>query len=169
MADAQVIAVTADPPWLPSGSRAEVWAGDDCHPPDPVIIVRLLLTTPEAADPPQFFCVPTSKGLDLPSRFLGDGHDRLPPARGLAALAGDVLGTSEVETRCVGYVRNVVPRPAHDYAHPVPFAAVPVFAAVNASQPVTRGEWITADDGAAQLATRHWWPIVEAHLGRPKG
>lgn len=125
------------------GSSADVWAGENCAPAEPAIIVRPLLTKRGSSGRPEFFCVPTGRGLDLPTRFLGAGDERALPSEGLALVADDVLGDSEVSTRCVGYVRNVVPTPTDDYSHPTPWAHVPVFVAVGAAQPVVDGEWIT--------------------------
>jgi len=165
MTDEHLIATTQEAPWLPQGSSAEVWVGEDCVLAEPAIIVRLLLTKRGSSRRPEFFCLPTGKGLDLPTRFLGTAHERALPSEGLALLAHDVLGNSEIATRCAGYVRNVVPTPTSDYPHPTPWAHVPVFLAVDATEPVVDGEWITLNRARAELSTRHWWPIVEHHLG----
>lgn len=164
MTDEHLVATTPEAPWLPPGSSAEVWAGEDCAPAEPVIIVRLLLSKRGPSGHPEFFCVPTGRGLDLPTRFLGAGDDRALPSEGLALLAHDVLGRSEISTRCVGYVRNVVPTPTDGYPHPTPWAHVPVFVTAEATRPVVDGEWITLDRARAGLTTRHWWRIVERHL-----
>lgn len=165
MTGAQLIATTPEAPWLPTGSSAEVWAGEDCAAAEPVIIVRLLLTQSSASGAAEFFCVPTARGLDLPTRFLGVAPEREGPSDGLAALVREVLGLNEVATRCVGYVRNVVPEPDGNYPHPAPWAHVPVFEAVAADvQPVVAGEWVELDQGRTELPARHWWPIVEHHL-----
>lgn len=164
MTDEHLIATTAEAPWLPAGSSAEVWAGEDCALAEPAIIVRLLLTERGPCRRPKFFCVPTGKGLDLPTRFLGSGRERVPLSEGLTTLIHDVLGNTEIATRCAGYVRNVVPTPTDDYPHPTPWAHVPVFLAVDAAEPVVDGEWIMLDRARTELASRHWWPIVEHHL-----
>lgn len=164
MTKARLIATTADAPWLPPGSSAEVWLGEDCAPAESVIIVRLLLTRRGPAGDPEFFCVSTDKGLDLPTRFLGAGRERVPASEGLALLAYDVLGDSEIATRCAGYVRNVVPTPTADYPHPTPWAHVPVYVAVDPVRPVVDGEWVTLDRARTELTARHWWPVVERHL-----
>ena len=166
MTDERLIATTQEAAWLPPGSSAEVWAGEDCAVAEPAIIVRLLLTKRGSSGRPEFFCLPTAKGLDLPTRFLGSGHERALPSEGLALLADDVLGNSEVATRCAGYVRNVVPTPTDDYPHPTPWAHVPVFLVVGAAEPVVAGEWITLNRARVELTTRHWWPIVEHHLNK---
>lgn len=164
MPDEHLIATTPRAPWLPPGSSAEVWAGDDCAVAVPAIIVRLLLTKWPAYGDPRFFCVPTAKGLDLPTRLLGSDQERGRPSAGLAPLLYDVFGGSEVVTRCVGYVRNVVPHPDTDYPHPTPWAHVPVFVAMDAVEPIVDGEWITLERGRRELRPRHWWPIVDNHL-----
>lgn len=108
--------------------------------------------------------MPTAKGPDLPTRHLGVDHERSHPSQGLALLALDVLGYSEVATRCVGYVRNVVPEPDDKYPHPTPWAHVPVFTAMTAADPIVDGQWITLNRGKGELQSRHWWPIVQNHL-----
>lgn len=160
-----LIASTPDAAWLPPGSIAEVWAGQDCMPPEPAIIVRLLLTRPgtDAASWEQFFCVPTAKGLDLPTLFLGRGSARMTIQQGLDALCRDVCGTA-VPLKCVGFVRNVVPAPDASYPHPTPHAHVPVFVPRSASAPTATGTWVDVVSGVPDLADRHWWPIVEHHL-----
>ncbi|MDF8262958.1 NUDIX hydrolase [Luteipulveratus flavus] len=168
MTEAQLIVTTLDAPWLPSGSTAEVWAGDDCSLPEPAVIVRLLLTRTAGASEPEFFCVETVKGMDLPTRFLGPADARERPAYGIARLAEDVFGRPDVTTRCIGYVRNVVPRPDASYPHPTPYAHVLVLLATQAAEPVVAGDWVTLERGRAELTTRHWWPIVDHHLaGQP--
>jgi hypothetical protein len=163
--EAQLIATTPEAPWLPPGSSAEVWVGEGCAAAEPVIIVRLLLTRRNASDSAEFFCVPTARGLDLPTRFLGVDSERERASDGLARLVHEVLGLSEVATRCVGYVRNVVPAPDGEYPHPTPRAHVPVFVPVTAdAQPVMDGEWVALDRGRTELEARHWWPIVEHYL-----
>jgi hypothetical protein len=164
MTDGRLIAVTPEARWLPPGSVAEVWAGGDCAAAGPAIIVRLLVTQPDATGRARFFCVPTAKGLDLPTRFLGADDERAHPSEGLAHLAREVLGRNDVATRCAGYVRNVVPRPDSSYPHPTPWACVPVFVATDPDMPVVDGEWVTLQRGRAELPSRHWWPIVEHHL-----
>lgn len=164
MTEAELIATTPEAPWLPPDSTAEVWAGKDCRVPEPVIIVRLLVTRSGANGHPEFFCVPTAKGADLPTQFLGAGPEREDPSDGLGRLVEEVLGR-EISSRCIGYVRNVVPNPDDTYAHPTPWAHVPVFEAVGARHlPIAAGEWVTMDRGRNELPSRHWWPIVEHHL-----
>jgi hypothetical protein len=62
-------------------------------------------------------------------------------------------------------VRNVVPVPDADYPHPTPWAHVPVVVVDGAPEPAVDGEWVDLASARDQLSTRHWWPIVEHHLG----
>lgn len=164
----ELIAATADAPWLPAGSTAEVWRTDGTLP-EPAIIVRLLLLSEETD---RFFCVGTDRGLDLPTLFLGrgergcDGWDTL--ADGLVRLTTWVLGRP-VETRCIGYVRNVVPNPDDDYRYPTPYAHVPVVVPATPAEPVLAGSWTSLAQGRESLTVRHWWPIVERALTAPGG
>ena len=140
-----------------------MWAGTGAPVPDPCIIVRLLLTRP-AAQGRQFFSVPTPRGLDLPTEPLGRQPGGTSVADGLSALTSRTLGRADLELACVGFVRNVVPVPDADYPHPTPWAHVPVFEPASTVEPVIEGSWLTLDAARHDLATRHWWPIVERHL-----
>ncbi|GAA3685435.1 hypothetical protein GCM10022237_49870 [Nocardioides ginsengisoli] len=131
--------------------------------PEPSIIVRLLLSRPTHRGS-EFFCVPTERGLDLPSLALATGPDRSSTADGLAALASSTHGRGRLEHRCVGYIRNVVPTPDPSYPHPSPWAHVPVFVPAKAVEPTRDGVWRTLDAARAELSARHWWPIVEHDL-----
>lgn len=164
MTDGRLVATTPDASWLPPGSTAEVWAGRDCDVPDPCIIVRLLLTRGPGPAASEFFCVPTHRGLDLPTLPVGQDTSRLSAGQAIEALAETVLGAMRVRLRCVGYVRNVVPAPDADYPHPTPWAHVPVFAAKADLEPVVEGSWVTLDAARADLSVRHWWAIVEQHM-----
>ncbi|GIG55657.1 hypothetical protein Lfu02_00290 [Longispora fulva] len=164
MFNERLIALVPDAPWLPAGSTAEVWAGTRCGVPEPCVIVRLLLARVSSPGTVEFFCVPTHRGLDLPTLFLGSGPDRMAVPDGLAQLATATLGRADVETGCVGYVRNVVPRPDTAYPHPTPWAHVPVFAVIDDADPVVEGSWITLDAARPSLNARHWWTVVEHHL-----
>jgi hypothetical protein len=164
-ADVRLARRTVEAPWLPAGSDAEVWVGDIDSLPEPSIIVRLLLTRRSGPGPTRFFCVPSAKGLDLPTRFLDRDTERPDPSRGVARLVTAVLGPGAVTTHCVGYVRNVVPVPDADYPHPTPWAHVPVVVVDGAPEPAVDGEWVDLESARDQLSTRHWWPIVEHHLG----
>ncbi|GAB2570469.1 hypothetical protein Aab01nite_06000 [Paractinoplanes abujensis] len=146
-------------PWLPAGSTAEVWAGEDLDIPRPAVIVRLLLTRA----PGEIFCVPTPRGPDLPTTVLGTVHRW---QAGVAGLCRVHLG-SEVATRCVGYVRNIVPEPDETYRLPVPDANVLVFTPrTEPPEPDgTLGAWVGRDEAPALLGQRHWWPIACVALG----
>ena len=164
MTAARLLGTTVGAPWLPPGSDAEVWVGDLDSLPEPSIIVRLLLTRRPGDGPARFFCVSSAKGLDLPTRFLELGLERSDPVSGLARLVAEVLGTREVATRCVGFVRNVVRQSDADYPHPTPWAHVPVVAVAGDAEPVVAGEWVEVESARDTLGARHWWPIVEHHL-----
>lgn len=164
MSRARRIVSTENAPWLPPGSCAEVWAGDDCRAPEPSIIVRLLLTSADADARRTFFCVLTPKGPDLPTLFLGRGPERMSLDAGLAELQRRTLGREGLQLRCVGYVRNVVPSPDASYPHPTPHAHVPVFVAPEGTTPAVEGRWVAQEHARGELDSRHWWPIVAEHL-----
>lgn len=162
-----MITATVDAPWLPAGSTAEVWSSSGTSP-EPAVIVRLFLT--DGHGPRRFFCVGTDRGLDLPTLFLGHGERGVdgwnPLGDGIARLTRTIVGAS-VATRCVGYVRNVVPRPDDAYLYPTPYAHVPVVTPVVPVEPVVVGTWVSVPDGSEALSVRHWWPIVEHLFRRP--
>lgn len=157
----RLVASTPEAPWLPPGSTAAVYSGTAARAPEPAIIVRLLVAPDD-----RFFCVRTEKGLDLPTLFLGRGGDRISAAEGLRHLAEEVLGSSHVCATCAGWVHNLVRHPDEDYPHPTPDAYVPVFRVAD-QRPVVEGEWVSLEQARPTLGTRHWWPIVEAHLSPP--
>jgi len=154
-------------PWLPTGSTAEMWAGDDIEVPEPTVIVRLLLKRETAAGT-ELFCVRSPKGLDIPTAFLGDGDGWRPAPEGIAGLVSRYLD-DDAPTRCVGFVRNVVPEPDEAYRLPVPLAHVPVSTPRNPelSPSSETGTWLGATRALALLTERHWWPIACAALGWP--
>lgn len=162
-----IITTTPEAPWLPPGSWAEAWGGADCKNFEPAVIVRLLLTR-ESEGEREFFTVPTARGDDLPTLHLGPGEERLAAAEGFSRLLMAVIGHADVPTRCVGYVRNVVPRPDAQYPHPAPHAHVPVFLIDAPAEPVVEGSWHTATSARSSLEARHWWPIVHNHLGEKR-
>lgn len=164
MTDEQLLSSIRPAPWLPPGSTAEAWVGDDCAIPDSCIIVRLLLVRRDVDDP-EFFCVPTRRGLDLPSLALSSTAPRATPAEALASLARTTHARTDVEHRCVGYIRNVVPRRDPSYPHPTPWAHVPVFRPTVPVVPTRAGTWVSLASARADLSVRHWWPIVEHQLG----
>ena len=159
----RLLQTLSDAPWLPPGSAAEAWASAGPGPADPVVIIRLLLARRAPDGRREFFCVGTDRGLDLPTRRLGATGAPEPPAYGLARLLTDVVG-GPVRTRCVGWIRNVVPDPDEDYALPAPYACVTVYAPTETVAPVRRGTWVSGVDAAPELLARHWWPVVREHL-----
>ena len=166
--DERLITSTPCAPWLPDGSTAEAWAGSDCTVPDPSIIVRLLLVR-QMAGATEFFCVPTDRGLDLPTLRLGSGAALMTAGQGLALLASRTCDRADAPHHCVGYIRNVVPNPDSAYPHPTPWAHVPVFVPTEAVNPVCDGTWLNPDSARDGLSVRHWWPIVEHHLNAVGG
>lgn len=112
------------------------------------------------------FCVSTPRGRNLPTRYLYDDLDHESLSEGLRQLVWDIFGETEIATRCVGFIRNVVPTPDTTYTYPVPWAHVPVFLITDPAQPVVEGTWVGADRARSELADRHWWPIVEDYLTR---
>lgn len=166
MTGARLLATTVDAAWLPAGGDAEVWVGDDVQVPEPTVIVRLLLARRPGDGPVRFFCVPGAKGLDLPTRFLEPGPERADPSLGVARLVAKVLGrASATPARCIGFVRNVVRVPDATYPHPTPWAHVPVLTVDGDPEPVVAGEWVDVASAEGSLGARHWWPVVEHHLG----
>jgi len=167
MIDSQLIRSVPDAAWLPAGGTAEIWAGADIKVPEPAVIVRLLVqrTTQAGAE---LFCVPTAKGLDIPTVFLGSGDGWRPWPAGVAELTSRFLA-QDVSTRCVGFVRNIVPIPDDTYRLPPPVAHVPVFTPVDPLLAPTEGDgtWIGPADAPSLLAERHWWPIACEVLGWP--
>ncbi|GAA3684854.1 hypothetical protein FB459_2284 [Yimella lutea] len=159
----QLIAEARGAAWLPVGSTAQVWAGDDCSGFVPAVIVRLLLTrrSPEGE---QFFTIAAPKGDDLPTLFLGHSDQRRSGEDGVQELAAQIVGDAQAPVQCVGFVRNVVPTADETYPHPVPHANVPVFRVTNSATPVVEGTWYTVEAARDALHQRHWWPIVEHAL-----
>lgn len=159
----RLVRTVSEPPWLPAGSSAEMWVGEDLDIPRPAVIVRLLVTRA----PGELFCVPTAKGPDLPTSFLTTVHAWRP---GVAGLCRDHLG-HEVATRCVGYVRNIVPEPDEAYSLPAPVANIPVFTPRDPGvEPLPdRGSWVSRDEARRLLRERHWWLVACAALGWIEG
>jgi hypothetical protein len=141
----RLVASTPNAPWLPPGST------------------RLLLTRVVSGCEPAIFCVEAAKGLDLPTRFLGGDNGWSAPTAGVDDLSQDILG-GVVPTRCVGYVRNVVPAPDETYTYPTPHVHVPVFVPTSPTEPVAPGEWVSLSKGRDELTARHWWPVAEWFL-----
>ncbi|GIG26383.1 NUDIX hydrolase [Cellulomonas denverensis] len=138
-----------DPPWLPPGSRAEIWASSAA--PRPTGLVRLALRRDDAV-----FCAPREDGrLDLPTRAVAPDD---PDGHGAArALARDILGEPGALTGPIGFVRNVVPDPDAGYPWPVPLAHFTLWAATGG--PAVPGEWLPlAVD--SPLRDQHWFPLL---------
>ncbi|GAA1650526.1 hypothetical protein [Actinoplanes couchii] len=153
-------------PWLPEESTAEVWSGADIEVPEPAVIVRLLVQR-QAGTGRELFCIRTPKGLDIPTVFLGTEDGWRPASEGIAELTSQFL-TDGTATRCVGFVRNIVPAPDETYRLPAPLAHVPVFTPRDATAvpPEDAGTWI---GDPSPLAERHWFPIACEVLGWPQG
>ncbi|WP_054012796.1 hypothetical protein [Arthrobacter sp. ERGS1:01] len=164
MTDERRIARVLDAPWLPPGSTAEAWAGNDCQVIDPVIVTRLLLVRRSSAGTLEFFRVPTPRGPNLPTRYLWGSEDHESVADGTSRLMTEVFGRGDLATRCIGFIRNVVPTLDPNYAYPSPWAHVPVFLVTDTAEPIVAGDWVGADRAHAELADRHWWPIVGNYL-----
>jgi hypothetical protein len=113
---------------------------------------------------PEFFCLPTSKGPNLPTTRLWDGPSTIDVREGVRRLQQEVLGRDGLATVCVGFVRNVVPNPDVGYVYPSPWAHVPVMLLDQPADPIVTGEWFRVPRGRRLLSDRHWWRIVEHHL-----
>ncbi|PYI69768.1 hypothetical protein CVV68_01275 [Arthrobacter livingstonensis] len=81
----------------------------------------------------------------------------------------DVFGRADLATRCVGFIRNVVPSPDASYAYPTPWAHVPVNLITDTVEPLIAGEWISVVHGGSEFSEQHWWPIVEHYLSTQAG
>ncbi|NNU27099.1 NUDIX hydrolase [Isoptericola sediminis] len=130
-------------------------------PPVPVGLVRLLLRRSgtvfvvprEGSGKPD---LPTSEVLDL-----GDG--RATAERLAATVVGEGGGPT-----LLGYVRNSVEVPDEQYPWPLPRAHFCVWQ--SDGEPTCEGSWVSVDDPASPLRTRHWWPLVAAtDAGNPGG
>lgn len=166
MTDLQQIGVNFGAPWLPSGSSAEVWVGNNFPATEPAIVTRLLHIRRTPGHEPEFFCVPTTRGPNLPTRYLWNGSDSESLSVGTSRLIWEIFEQTNVAARCIGFIRNVVHTPNSSYTYPVPWAHVPVFLVANTAHPIVDGEWFGADRARIELSDRHWWPIVEHYLAR---
>jgi hypothetical protein len=148
----QLLASHPDAAWLPEGGRAEVvlaGAGDEV--PTPVCLVRLALTRDG-----RVLTVPRAGGgLDLPTEPVHRGDH----AVALATLTDRVLG-GEHPTSFLGFVRNVVPDAPDDYPWPSPEAHFAVWRCRLRDGLEPSGAWLDAPSAAAELGSRHWWPLV---------
>lgn len=151
----RVVASVPDAPWLPPGSRADVITSSQEAPPSTTVVVRLALR--RGTD--LLVLERRGRGLDLPSAPVG-GHSAIEALDRLAAV---VLGGSALpRPTLVGYVRNTVPHPDDDYPWPTPQAAFAVFTAeLERSARVAAGSWLEASRMEAELAERHWWPLLD--------
>ncbi|WP_146238885.1 hypothetical protein [Arthrobacter livingstonensis] len=103
----------------------------------------------------EFVCRPTSKGPNLPTRYLWADDAQESPADGGSFLMRDVFGRTDLATRCVGFIRNVAPSPDAGFGYPSPWAHVPVYLVTGEAQPVVDGDWFSAERGLAGLSERH--------------
>ncbi|WP_346767721.1 DUF4031 domain-containing protein [Knoellia koreensis] len=152
----KVIASVPDASWLPPGSRADVIASRQENPPSHTVVVRLALFR---GDDVLVLDRSDGGGPDLPSAPVGDAT----PAQALDLLHRVVTGVdAPPDLRLIGYVRNVVQQPDDDYPWPTPSAAFTVWQReVGPDATVLAGRWLQPADQAAQLGTRHWWPLLE--------
>lgn len=147
---AELVLATDEPPWLPAGSRAEVWRSDTA--PSPTGLVRLLLRQGDSV-----FCVPRTDGrADLPTRQVPPDD---PDGRRTALELGRVvLGPEGRVHGPVGFVRNLVRWTAPDYPWPRPQAHFTVW--VASGIPVVDGEWVRLR-APSPLRDRHWFPLLD--------
>lgn len=152
-----VLTSTPDARWLPPGGRADVVLAAPGDPlPEPTAMVRLLVTCGS-----RLLLAARSggrPGLDLPTTVVRPGEE---PGAALERLGTEVLGRS-APTALLGYVRNVVPRGAGDYPWPVPLAHFCVHHAEIDEGRTAGGTWLERDAAHADLAERHWWPLLGA-------
>lgn len=167
MTSTHLLSSVSEAPWLPTGSSAETWVGSSCRVAAPVIAARLLITREATAGGLEFFCVPSPRGLNIPTRYLWADHGKEPYAKGRAQLLFSVFGRQELATRCIGFIRNVVPAPDQSYDFPLPWAHVPVLLVTSQVAPHLDGEWHNAVSGRVTMSHQHWWPIVEHFLTPP--
>ncbi|WP_245617293.1 DUF4031 domain-containing protein [Knoellia subterranea] len=153
----RVVTSTPEAPWLPPGSRADVIASRQDDAPPNTVVVRALVRDArgvlvvERAD---------GGGPDLPTRRVQSG-ERADEA--VAALAAD-FGLNPHRAHLVGYVRNVVREPDVDYGWPTPHACFAVFGLPGPHDSLAAGtaRWLASERHAADLGSRHWWPLLEA-------
>lgn len=161
---AALLLTTTPAPWLPEGSSAETWVGHDCQVGEPVIVTRLLIVRRNSAAAWEFFCVPSPKGANLPTRYVWADHGRESSQEGTTQLMQEIFGHADLATRCVGFIRNVVPRPDANYEYPSPRAHIPVRLILSNAEPAVPGQWFDLDRAQAELSQQHWWRIVEHFL-----
>jgi hypothetical protein len=156
----RVVMSTPDAPWLPPGGRADVIASRQDNPPPNTVVVRAVvhdagaLLVVERAD---------GRGLDLPTRTVGDGQSA---EEALGALC-DELGVTARGATLLGYVRNVVKHPDATYPWPTPLACFALFAPAGGGLANPAGTWLPAESQKAELGERHWWPLVDPGAQAP--
>lgn len=163
MTDALLL-TTNPAPWLPVGSSAETWVGYDCQVDEPVIVTRLLIVRRKSAAAWEFFCVPSPKGANLPTRYVWADHAGESSQDGKSQLMREIFGHADLATRCIGFIRNVVPCPDANYEYPSPRAHIPVHLILGNAEPAVAGDWFDLNRAQAELSQQHWWRIVERFL-----
>ncbi|MFC7486259.1 DUF4031 domain-containing protein [Knoellia sp. CPCC 206453] len=150
----RVVMSTPGAPWLPPGSRADVIASRQDNPPPNTVVVRAVvrnagaLLVVERAD---------GRGLDLPTRTVGDGQSAEDALRAL----GDELGVAAEGAVLLGYVRNVVKQPDVTYPWPSPNACFALYAVATDGLEDASGTWLPSQSQMSELGERHWWPLVD--------
>jgi hypothetical protein len=146
----RVVQVTANPAWLPTGSRADVIRRST--PLQPMCIVRLLIRRGD-----EVFCRPREETAkpDLPMRVT-EGDD---PSGSLAIglLVHEVLGHAS-RSSFIGAVRNVVTVAGSNYPWPTPLAYFGVWS--TQGEPIVEGAWVNVADATSVLRNRHWYPLL---------
>lgn len=144
--------------WLPAGGRADVVLARQEVLPSPTCLVRVLGTCRGKVFVTER---PDGRGLDLPTRLVGDDA----PEHALDALVQTSFGRVS-STRLLGFVRNIVPEPPADYPWSAPTAHFVVWHCVVPSIVDPDGLWLDAADADAMLCDRHWWPLAR-HVSGP--
>lgn len=115
--------------------------------PTPVCLVRLAVTRDG-----RVLSVPRAGGgLDLPTEPVRGGDH---------AVALRTLLDRERPASPLGFVRNLVPAPPEDYPWPSPEAHFVVWRCRLRDGLEPSGAWLDAPSAAAELGSRHWWPLV---------
>lgn len=132
-----------------------VLAGLDDEVAGAVGLVRLLITDNDG----RIFCVPRiggRPGWDIPTAPVGRGE----ADAAVDELTVTVFGSS-LQVVLAGAVRNVVPAEV-EYEWPSPVTYFCVYRPATVLSPVIDGVWLTSTEATAELADRHWWPLVPA-------
>lgn len=150
----RVVMSTPGAPWLPPGSRADVIASRQDSPPPNTVVVRAVVRSAgamlvvERAD---------GRGLDLPTRTVGDGEI----AQDALWALGNDLGVLAEGATLLGYVRNVVAHPDSTYPWPTPTACFALFEFTAPGLADVAGTWLPSASLAAELGDRHWWALID--------